>query len=380
MVDQGAAAGARLADSFVEEGSITNNISTLRKILNPHFDGDPITTVARRGYRFSAAVRLRSVGAEISLVSEAPPPVPAAPRLTTRTRAVAIAALMVIVAIAGGLALRVTGDAQTSATAPGSRRSIAVLPMKNLSGSAEHAWFSTALTDGIAGELGAGGQLRLISGENVFAMRHDLAPPGVGLSRKQLNEIGETLGCDLVLTGDYGLSGGRLRVAVRLDDIASGQPIASLSVEEPETKLLDLVAARQPRAACETRNRVAVRRPERCGARALIVESERAAVLFPRPRRGPIARRRALPPALRTPLPKITLRVGAYGAVECVSHDGPGRCASRKRTAHRRCRPAWRAKPVVGRARTTRPHPTGRRPSKNIRRCGISSRTTPPTA
>ena len=64
-------------DTFVEEGSITNYISTLRKILNPHFEGvDPITTVARRGYRFSAAVRLRSARAEISLVSEAPPPVP----------------------------------------------------------------------------------------------------------------------------------------------------------------------------------------------------------------------------------------------------------------------------------------------------------------
>jgi DNA-binding winged helix-turn-helix (wHTH) protein/tetratricopeptide (TPR) repeat protein len=230
-------------DSFVEEGSITNNISTLRKILNPHFDVDPITTVARRGYRFSAAVRLLSVGAEISLVSAAPPPVSPARRFATRERAIAIAALVVVAAIAVGLVLRFTRDSQPSAKAPGLRRSIAVLPMKNLSGRAEHGWFSTALTETIAGELGAGGQLRLISAENVGAMRQDLAPPGVGLSRKQLNIIGETLGCDLVLTGGYHLSGGRLRVDVRLDDIASAQPIASLSVEEQETKLLDLVAA-----------------------------------------------------------------------------------------------------------------------------------------
>src|SRR5713226_4340371 len=93
-------------DAFVEEGSITNNISTLRKILNPHFEGDgPITTVARRGYRFSAAVRLRSAQAEIALVSEAPPPVgDAGPpvtaarrvaRFTTRDVAIAIAALVI---------------------------------------------------------------------------------------------------------------------------------------------------------------------------------------------------------------------------------------------------------------------------------------------
>src|SRR5437660_8660034 len=36
--------------AFVEEGSITQNISVLRKILDPYFDGQtPIVTVPRRG-------------------------------------------------------------------------------------------------------------------------------------------------------------------------------------------------------------------------------------------------------------------------------------------------------------------------------------------
>jgi DNA-binding winged helix-turn-helix (wHTH) protein/tetratricopeptide (TPR) repeat protein len=231
-------------ETFVEEGSITNNISTLRKVLNPHFEGgDPISTIARRGYRFSAAVRLRSAGAEIAVGSEAPPPVPAAAgRFTARELTAAIAALLCIAVIGTGLSLRFTPNAQTTVT--GIRRSIAVLPMKNLSGRGEYAWLSTALTETIAGALGAGGQLRLISGEGIAAMQQNLAPPpGVGLSRKQLNEIGRTLGCDLILTGNYHLSGGRLRVDVRLDDIALAEPVASLSVEEDESKLLDLVAA-----------------------------------------------------------------------------------------------------------------------------------------
>src|SRR5690349_10828594 len=47
-------------DAFVEEGSIANNISMLRKLLNPCFEGDgPIATVPRRGYRFTEPVRLR---------------------------------------------------------------------------------------------------------------------------------------------------------------------------------------------------------------------------------------------------------------------------------------------------------------------------------
>ena len=42
----------------VEEGTIANNISALRKVLDPAFEGDgPIATVSRRGYRFIAPVR-----------------------------------------------------------------------------------------------------------------------------------------------------------------------------------------------------------------------------------------------------------------------------------------------------------------------------------
>jgi DNA-binding winged helix-turn-helix (wHTH) protein/tetratricopeptide (TPR) repeat protein len=42
----------------VEEGTLANNVSALRKALDPGFAGEgPIATVARRGYRFTAAVR-----------------------------------------------------------------------------------------------------------------------------------------------------------------------------------------------------------------------------------------------------------------------------------------------------------------------------------
>jgi DNA-binding winged helix-turn-helix (wHTH) protein/Tol biopolymer transport system component len=65
-------------DAFVEEGSIANNISILRKTLNPDFAGEgPIATVARRGYRFTAEVSLRSATAEITLRAPAPSAIPA---------------------------------------------------------------------------------------------------------------------------------------------------------------------------------------------------------------------------------------------------------------------------------------------------------------
>lgn len=58
-------------DAFVEDGSIANNISMLRKLLNPYFEGEgPIATVARRGYRFTEPVRLRNAKAQISLSTD----------------------------------------------------------------------------------------------------------------------------------------------------------------------------------------------------------------------------------------------------------------------------------------------------------------------
>ena len=62
----------------VEEGAIANNISALRKILDPAFGGEgPIATVARRGYRFSAPVRSDIDSALLTVApAAAPTPLP----------------------------------------------------------------------------------------------------------------------------------------------------------------------------------------------------------------------------------------------------------------------------------------------------------------
>lgn len=61
-------------DAFVEEGSIANNISTLRKLLNSDFEGEgPIATVPKRGYRFTAELRLRNPSGEIAVHTAAAP-------------------------------------------------------------------------------------------------------------------------------------------------------------------------------------------------------------------------------------------------------------------------------------------------------------------
>ena len=71
------------AGVVVEEGTIANNISALRKVLDPAFGAEgPIATVARRGYRFTAAVRMN--GHETAKAAPAPTPPAPAPRITER--------------------------------------------------------------------------------------------------------------------------------------------------------------------------------------------------------------------------------------------------------------------------------------------------------
>jgi DNA-binding winged helix-turn-helix (wHTH) protein/tetratricopeptide (TPR) repeat protein len=256
-------------DAFVEEGSITNNISTLRKILNPHFEGDgPIATVARRGYRFTAGVQLRNESADIVLHSAASPleAAPAQqpatteaqpPAKTMKFRMISIVAGLIALAVAGIFVVRTWKQrAQTPTVA--ARPSVAVLSMKNLSGKSQDAWLSTALTETITAELMAGGQLRLISGDSVAQMQQELAPPpGVGLDRQQLDSIGRNLGCDMVLTGDYLVVGDKIRVDIRLDDLASQQPVASVSETQDQKDLLELVS----RAGDELRSKLGVATP-----------------------------------------------------------------------------------------------------------------------
>src|SRR5205085_1617456 len=54
------------------------------------------------------------------------------------------------------------------------RRSVAVVGFKNLSGRGDAAWLSTALADMLTTELAAGGQLRIVSGENIARAKSDL--------------------------------------------------------------------------------------------------------------------------------------------------------------------------------------------------------------
>ena len=88
---------------------------------------------------------------------------------------------------------------------------------KNLNGNPSDAWISLALSEMLTTELGATGQLRTISEENVARMKADLSlPESESLARETLTKVERVLGTDMVVLGSYLNIGGQIRVDLRV--------------------------------------------------------------------------------------------------------------------------------------------------------------------
>ena len=128
-----------------------------------------------------------------------------------------------------------------------SRKSVAVLGFKNLSGKPEEAWISTALAEMLTTELAAGEQVRTVPGENVARMKMDLSLADAdSFAADTLGKIHKNLGSDLVVLGSYLAlgkeSGGKVRLDFRLQDTTAGETVATFSETATEGELIDLVS------------------------------------------------------------------------------------------------------------------------------------------
>jgi tetratricopeptide (TPR) repeat protein len=140
-----------------------------------------------------------------------------------------------------------TSSSDSAAAAAKPRPSIAILGFKNLTGRPEEEWLSTAFSEMLTTELGAGGKLRVIPGENIARMKSDLSlPEEASYTRESLQRIRGNLGSDMVVLGTYTAlgekSGGQVRLDLRLQDASTGETSAILSTTGTEAKLFDLVS------------------------------------------------------------------------------------------------------------------------------------------
>jgi eukaryotic-like serine/threonine-protein kinase len=152
-----------------------------------------------------------------------------------------------------------TAVAPVSVPSPKLRKSIAILGFQNASKRDQTAWLSIALSEMLATELSAGEKLRIIPAENVARMERDLSLAETDtLASDTLKRVHNYLASDLMLVGGYTtlgkVSGGQLRLDVRLQDAATGETVASVAEAGSEINLFDLVS----RVGSDLRHRLGV--------------------------------------------------------------------------------------------------------------------------
>jgi serine/threonine protein kinase/tetratricopeptide (TPR) repeat protein len=183
-----------------------------------------------------------------------------------RHRAPLMAALVAAVLVSVMMAfLHFRNAASPDAAAQAPRRSVAILGFRNLSGNTAWQWLSTALSEMLVSELAAGEKVRTVSGESVDEVRRVISESGGrSLTGRALARVRTAVGTDYVVLGSYVVLGPAGRATIRLDlrlqQVSSGETVASVSDTAPEADLLKLVS----RAGASLRGHLgmAVARPQ----------------------------------------------------------------------------------------------------------------------
>ena len=257
-------------DSYVEEGSLAQLISTLRKALAPGFpDGGPIQTIPKVGYRFVADVIelvAEPVLEEPSKASSAPPlalPEPlAAATPQTEMKAVrnhlplsvwtslAACTVLALVALAGLGASwhRHSRTRNLPAMAP-HPVAIAVLPFRNSGRSTENAWLGLAIQEMLASDLRLNGALRVVPSQEVQRAILETSLDPSHPSADALRRFGTDLNCEHAVAGSFVQQAGRIRVQLDLMDLKAGAVTRTETLERTENALLGVLTGASLRTA-----------------------------------------------------------------------------------------------------------------------------------
>jgi len=115
--------------------------------------------------------------------------------------------------------------------AAGPIRSLAVLPLQNLSGDANQEYFADGITDALITELAHISDLRVVSRTSVMQDKGN---------RKPLRQIASELNVDAVVEGSVVRSGDRVRITAQLIDARDDRHLWAESYEEQMSDILTL--------------------------------------------------------------------------------------------------------------------------------------------
>jgi eukaryotic-like serine/threonine-protein kinase len=147
-----------------------------------------------------------------------------------RNRALVMTATVssvVVLALAVGVG-RLRGPAGTGDAGV---RSIAVLPLENLSGDKEQEYFADGITDALIGDLARIPALRVISRTSVMSYKD---------AHKPLPEIARRLGVQTIAEGSVLRAGNHVRITVRLIDALQDRPVWTGNYEGQMSDVLRL--------------------------------------------------------------------------------------------------------------------------------------------
>jgi TolB-like protein/DNA-binding winged helix-turn-helix (wHTH) protein/Flp pilus assembly protein TadD len=200
------------ADTFVDfDHGLNNAVARIREVLDDSSDTPRyIETVPRRGYRFIAP--LTNVGPATVPAPETARPdigVPAVPPAAKKSPSILPRVLLAAAILLGVIAVafvlhRNTGAKPASTPAI---TSLAVLPLKNLSGDPAQEYLADGMTEELIGRLSQIRDLRVISRTSVVRFKDtQLSAP----------EIAKMLGVDALVEGSVIREGSRIRVHAQL--------------------------------------------------------------------------------------------------------------------------------------------------------------------
>jgi TolB-like protein/DNA-binding winged helix-turn-helix (wHTH) protein/Flp pilus assembly protein TadD len=208
-------------NSFVEESNLTQTVFMLRKALGETSAQRYILTVQGQGYRFVPEVKaIAAKKGSANTVVPIPPSSEATqanssvthvPATTSNSR-VAVTTAVFALLIIGTIVWFVRSSRTASASLP--MRSIAVLPLDNLSGDPAQDYFADAMTDELITHLAQLGSLRVTSRTTVALYKH---------TNKKLPEIARELNVDGIVEGSVVRDGQRIRVTAQLIKASTDQ-------------------------------------------------------------------------------------------------------------------------------------------------------------
>ena len=221
------------ADTFVDfDHGLNKTINKIREALgdsaeSPRF----VETVARRGYRFLAEVKvvdaapvrsseLATLPEPSAEARERPEPggKPAAPKPVPPSVTLKMSALIVLLVMASLASWKLYSWKRPATII----RSLAVLPLESLSSDASQDYFADGMTDELISDLGQISALRVISRTSVMAYKR---------ARKPLPEIARELDVDAVVEGTVLRSGDQVRITAQLIEAATDKHLWSRSYE-----------------------------------------------------------------------------------------------------------------------------------------------------